>query len=70
MKSDWWNDTYLSLAFVHDIVSRVSLILTTVYFTLDFSALQISLTLLWLPFLKNTFTFTGWILKCSENNTG
>ena len=77
MKTDWWNDTFLSLSFVHDgTTQRQSCfpILTTVYFTLDSSALQISLTLLWLTFLKNTLFAlvppAGWILKCSENTTG
>ena len=62
-----------SMMVLHN-VSRVFPILTTVYFTLDFSALQISLTLLWLTFLKNTLFAlvppAGWILKCSENTTG
>ena len=69
----WYLPLASTMMVLHN-VSRVCPILTTVYFTLDFSALQISVTLFWLTFLKNTLFGlvppAGWILKCSENTTG
>ena len=63
--SYWWNDTYLLLAFVYGGTTQHQSRLSNVYYGLlhiYFSALQISLTLLWYTFFKNKSTFIIFII--------